>query len=62
MVRYLDATALPYWVVVEVDIGAFVEAVVRGLVSWWGEIVMDVCKAAFVSISSLRTKDDLQRQ
>jgi hypothetical protein len=50
MVRYLYSAALLYRVVVEVDVGAFVEAMVRGLVGWWGEIVMNVCKAAQVSV------------
>jgi hypothetical protein len=48
MVGYFDAAALPYWVVVEVDIGAFVEAVVRGSLAWWGDVVVDVCEAARV--------------
>jgi hypothetical protein len=50
MVCYLYSAALLYRVVVEVDIGAFVEAMVRGLVGWWGEIVMNVCKAAQASV------------
>jgi hypothetical protein len=53
MVRYLYSAALLYRVVVEVDIGAFVEAMVRGLVGWWGEIVMNVCKTAQASVGVL---------
>jgi hypothetical protein len=47
VVCYLYPAALPYGIVVEVDIGAFVEAVVRGLLVWWGDVVVDVCEAAF---------------
>jgi hypothetical protein len=57
MIGYFNAAALPYWVVVEVDIGAFVEAVVRGSLAGWGDIVVDVCEAARVvrmSTPSLR--------
>jgi hypothetical protein len=50
VVRDFDAPALLDGVVVEVDIGALVEAVVRRLVSRRGEIVVDVCKAAWVSV------------
>lgn len=46
----LYAAALAYGIVVEVDIGAFVEAVVRGLLGWWGDVVVDVCEAVIVSI------------
>jgi hypothetical protein len=52
MIGYFDATSLPYWIVVEVDIGAFVEAVVRGLLGWWGNIVVDVCEAFLVVSTS----------
>jgi hypothetical protein len=45
MVGYFYAAALPYGVVVEVDIGAFVKAVVRGLLSRRGNVVVDVCEA-----------------
>lgn len=45
MVRNLYPATLLYRIMVEVDIGAFVEAVVRGRVGWWGKIVMDVREA-----------------
>jgi hypothetical protein len=45
MVGDFNAAALLHGVVVEVDIGAFVEAVVRGFDGWWGEVVVDVCEA-----------------
>ena len=45
MVGYLYAAALPYGIVVQVDIGALVEAVVRGLLGWRGDVVVDVCEA-----------------
>jgi hypothetical protein len=48
VIGYFDAAALPYRVVVEVDIGAFVEAVVRGPLAWWGDVVVDVGEAARV--------------
>jgi hypothetical protein len=51
MVRYFDAATLPYGIMVEVNIGAFVEAVVRGFVSRWGEIIVDICKAVCFSTS-----------
>ena len=49
MVRYFNTATLPYGVMVEVDIGAFVEAVVRGFLSRWGEVVVDVSEAVEVS-------------
>lgn len=45
MVRNLYAPALAHRVVVEIDIGAFVEAVMRGSLARWGDVVMDVCEA-----------------
>jgi hypothetical protein len=45
MVRYLYAPGLPDRIVVEVDIGAFVEAVMWGLLGRRGEVVVDVCEA-----------------
>lgn len=42
VVCYLNATRAAYGVVVEVDIGAFVEAVVRGLLVGRGDVVVDV--------------------
>jgi hypothetical protein len=46
MVGDFNAATLLHRVVVEVDIGAFVEAVVRGFDGGWGEVVVDVCEAA----------------
>lgn len=53
MVRYLYAASLLHGVVVEVDIAAFVEAVVRGLVGRCGrrEVVVYVCKAMHTSVT-----------
>jgi hypothetical protein len=48
MVCYLYAARLSDGIVVEVDIGAFVEAVVRGSLGWRGNIVVDVCEAVRV--------------
>lgn len=45
VVGYLYATTLPYGIVVQVDIGAFVEAVVWRLLGWWGDVVVDICEA-----------------
>jgi hypothetical protein len=45
MVRYLYAPTLAHGIMVEVDIGAFVETVMRGLLGRWGDVVMDVCEA-----------------
>ena len=45
MVRYFYAPALAHGIVVKVDIGAFVEAMMWGLLGRWGDVVMDVCKA-----------------
>lgn len=45
MVRYFYATALAHRVVVEVDIGAFVEAMVRGGLGRRGDVVVNVCEA-----------------
>lgn len=52
MVRYLYAALLLHGVVVEVDIGAFIEAVVRGLVRRRREVVVGVREAG--SIESAR--------
>jgi hypothetical protein len=54
VVRNLNATRLPYRIVVEVDIGAFVKAVVRGLLGRRGNVVVDVCKAATMSVLFLK--------
>lgn len=45
MVRYFYAPTLLHWVMVEVDIRALVEAVVRRFVRGRREVVMDVCEA-----------------
>jgi hypothetical protein len=45
MVGDFYAATLLHGVVVEIDIGAFVEAVVRGFVRGRGEVVVDVCEA-----------------
>jgi hypothetical protein len=34
---------------VKVDIGAFVEAMMRGVLGWWGDVVMDICEAMQMS-------------
>jgi hypothetical protein len=52
MVCYLYPAALPYGIVVEVDIGAFVEAMVRRLLGWWGDVIVDVGEAVLVSMFS----------
>jgi hypothetical protein len=60
-----NATRLPYGVMVEVDIGAFVEAVVRGLLGRRGNVVVDVCKAATMSVLFLKlgaVREDQQGQ
>lgn len=50
VVGNLYTPALSYGVVVQVDIGALVEAVVRGLLGWRGDVVVDVCEAVTVSM------------
>ena len=45
MVRYFHTPILAHGVVVEVHIGALVEAVVWGVVAGWGEVVVHVCEA-----------------
>jgi hypothetical protein len=45
IVGNLDPPTLAHGVVVEIDIGALIKSVVRGLLGWWGEVVMDVCEA-----------------
>jgi len=45
MVRDFYAPTLAHRVVVEVDIGALVEAVVRGNLGRRGDVVVDVCEA-----------------
>lgn len=51
MICDLYSPALLHGIVIEVDIAAFVEAVVRGPVRWRGEVVVDVCKSADTSAS-----------
>ena len=41
----LHAPSLAHGVVVEIDIGALIKSVVRGLVGWRGKVVMDICEA-----------------
>lgn len=38
------ASSLAHGVVIKIDIGALVEAVMRGLLRWRGEVVVDICK------------------
>lgn len=45
MVCYLYASALAHGVVVEIDIRALVEAVVRGDLGWWGDVVVHIGEA-----------------
>lgn len=45
MVCDFYAPALAHRVVVEIDIGAFVEAVVRGDLARWGDVVVYICEA-----------------
>lgn len=44
IVGNLDAPTLAHGVVVEIDIGALIKPVVRGLVGWRGKVVMDICE------------------
>jgi hypothetical protein len=50
MVRYFYAPALAHRVVVEVDIGAFVEAMMRGVLRRRGDVVVDICEAIYMSV------------
>lgn len=50
MIGYFYAAALAHGVVVEVDIGAFVESVMRGMLRRRGDVVMDICKPASGSV------------
>jgi hypothetical protein len=45
MVRYFHTPALAHGVVVEIHIGALVEAVMWGVVDGWGEVVVHICEA-----------------
>jgi hypothetical protein len=42
MIRDLYAAALAHRIVVEVDIGAFIEAVMWGILAGWGDVVVDI--------------------
>lgn len=53
VVRYLDAARLPNGIVVEVDIGALIEAMMRGSLGRWGDVVVNVCKAVLASVLTL---------
>lgn len=48
IVRYLYTPTLAHGIVVKIDIGAFVEAVMRGRVSRRGQVVMHICEAVQV--------------
>lgn len=45
VVRDLYASTLAHRVVIKVDVGALIEAVMRGLVGGRREVVVDICKA-----------------
>lgn len=45
MVCYLDAPTLAHGIVVEIDIGALVEAVVRGVLCRRRDVVVHICEA-----------------
>jgi hypothetical protein len=45
MIRDFYTPTLVHGIMIEVDIGAFVETVVWGFVRGWGEVVVDVRKA-----------------
>lgn len=45
IVGYLYPSALAHGIVVEIDIRAFVEAMVQRVLSRWADVVMNVCKA-----------------
>lgn len=53
VVRDLDATTLAHGVVVQIDIRALVEPVVRGLMGRRGEIVMDVRESTKESVPTV---------
>jgi hypothetical protein len=50
MVRYFYAPALAHRVVVEVDIGAFVEAMMRGVLRRRGDVVVNICEAIYMLV------------
>lgn len=52
MIRYLYTTTLAHGIMVEVDIRAFVEAMVRGVLGRRGQIVVDVCEAKLLLVMS----------
>lgn len=58
----LYTSSLTHGVVIEVDIGALVEAVVRGLLGRRGEVVMDVCEAAALSVHDETPSDHYRLQ
>ena len=64
MIGYFYAATLAHGVVVEVDIGAFVESVVRGMLRRRGDVVMDICKpvSGSVKVASVGEADYLQCQ
>ena len=45
IVGNLDPPTLAHGVVVDIDIGALIKPMVRGLLGWRREVVMDICKA-----------------
>ena len=45
MVCYLDAPTLAHGIVVEIDIGTLVEAVVRGVLCRRRDVVVHICEA-----------------
>jgi hypothetical protein len=51
MVRYFYAPTLAHRVVVEVDIGAFVEAMMRRVMGRRGDVVVDICEAMYIRVS-----------
>jgi hypothetical protein len=59
VVRYFYAPALAHRVVVEIDIGAFVEAMMWGNLGRWGDVVMDICEAIHISVQLQTTGTSL---
>lgn len=54
MIRDLYTASLAHGVVVEIDVGALVEAMMWGVLSWRGKVVVDICEAKVVSVVTRR--------
>jgi hypothetical protein len=60
MVCYFYAPTLAHGVVIEVDIGAFIEAMMRGILGRRGYVVMDIREACHTSVQ-LEATEALRR-